>query len=197
MKIVPFFKKWEGGLSRNTSDSASSKPCPTSYNGKTGYHTNKGVTYATWVSFFGKNNDDRFFAMSDEDWGVIFKKGYWDKVKGDLMPAQFVADILVSWAWGSGSRTAIKQMQRVLGFEKKDQDGIIGNQTLTAIKNEVDKNPIDFFNRCCDARESFFRFISDPKNGTTETMRKNYEKNKRNLKGWINRLNEFRKTFKP
>ena len=184
MKIVPFFMKWEGGLSKDTNDSASKMPCPTPYKGVAGYHTNKGVTYATWVSFFGKNNDDRFFAMSDEDWGVIFKKGYWDKVKGDKMPAQFVADILVSWAWGSGSVTAIKQMQRVLGFEKKDQDGIIGNMTLTAIQNEVDKDSIGFFNKCCDAREQFFKNIAVGKNAKF-------------LKGWLNRLNEFRKIFKP
>ena len=52
-KYVKFTKKWEGGLSRDKNDSASSYPCPTPYKGKTGYHTNAGITYKTWVSFFG------------------------------------------------------------------------------------------------------------------------------------------------
>jgi lysozyme family protein len=46
-KIIPHILQWEGGLSRNPADTASKNPAPCSYNGKTGYHTNKGVTYTT------------------------------------------------------------------------------------------------------------------------------------------------------
>jgi len=83
-KYVAFTKKWEGGLSRDTSDSASSYPCPTKHDGKSGWHTNAGITYAAWVQYFGKDNDERFFLMAPEDWFKVFKKGYWDGVKGDL-----------------------------------------------------------------------------------------------------------------
>ena len=36
--LASFFKKWEGGLSRDPKDTASVDPCPTPYKGKTGYH---------------------------------------------------------------------------------------------------------------------------------------------------------------
>lgn len=200
MSYVPFCKQWEGGLSRDKNDSASSFPCPTSFKDpkdgvlKSGWHTNVGVTYSVWVNYFGKDKDDRFFKMSDQDWGVIFKAGYWDKVKGDLINHQSIANCLVSWAWGSGSVTAIKQMQRVLGFEKKDQDGKIGNQTIGAINNSNEK---ELFEKCIKERESFFRFISDPNNTNDLKMRVQYRKNQSFLKGWLNRLSAFEKKFKP
>ena len=197
MNIVPFFIKWEGGLSRNQFDSAKSYPCPTPYKGEKGYHTNKGVTYATWVDKFGRDKDERFLNMNDEDWGVIFKEKYWDKVKGDQMPAQFVADVLVSWAWGSGAVTAIKQMQRHLGFSKKDQDGIIGKQTISAIDAQLKKDPKAFFEALCNTREQFFRYISNPKNAKNESQRIRFKNNSKNLQGWLNRLSQFRSKFAP
>jgi lysozyme family protein len=194
MNYVPFCKKWEGGLSRDLNDSAKSFPCPTSYNGKTGWHTNKGVTYKTWVNFFGTKKDARFFSMSDEDWGVIFKAGYWDKIKGDLIIHQSIADVAVSWAWGSGSQTAIKQMQRTLGFSKANQDGVIGPMTLGAINSA---NEAQLFAKACDVRESFFRFITDPQNTSDPKLKIQYQNNKKNLQGWLNRLNQFKKLFAP
>ena len=52
-KIMPFVRKWEGGLSNNKSDNASKNPSPCEYNGKKGWHTNKGVT---WTTFKGSAN---------------------------------------------------------------------------------------------------------------------------------------------
>lgn len=180
MDIVPFFYKWEGGLSRDKMDSASIYPCPTPLNGVGGYHTNKGVTYKAWVSVFGHSKDDRFLNMNDEDWGDIFKGSYWDKVKGDEIQYQSIANVLVSWAWGSGSVTAIKQMQKVLGISV---DGIIGKQTLNSIHNS---NERELFDKCVKAREAFFRYIC-----------KTRPSNKKFLKGWLNRLAEFNKLYRP
>lgn len=191
MNLVPFFLKWEGGLSRDTKDSASSKPCPTPYKGQTGWHTNKGITYATWVSYFGTNNDARFLDMNDADWGWIMKKGYWDKVKADSIPYDSIAYTVVSWAWGSGAVTGVKQLQKVLGVS---QDGSIGENTLKAMRSFDEK---DLFDKCAKARENFFRYISDPANGKTDAERKRYQNNSKFLKGWLNRLNEFVKTYRP
>jgi lysozyme family protein len=179
-EIVPFFYKWEGGLSKDKNDSASSNPCPTPFNGVKGYHTNKGVTYTAWTSVFGSSQDARFFEMNNEDWGAIFKRGYWDKVKGDKIQYQSIANVLVSWAWGSGSRTAIKQMQRVL---KVSDDGVIGNQTLNALHA---CNEVELFDKCILARKAFF-----------ESIARRNPKNMKFLKGWLNRLADFNKKFRP
>ena len=69
---VAFTKKWEGGLSRDVSDSASKNPCPTPFNGKSGWHTNVGITYAVWRSEFGKDNDVRFFEMNNKDYNILY-----------------------------------------------------------------------------------------------------------------------------
>ena len=189
--IVPFFYKWEGGKSRDASDDASKYPCPTKFDGIGGWHTVKGVTYASWVGVFGKDNDDRFFEMNDEDWGLIFKNKYWDKVKGDDIKYQSIANVFVSWAWGSGAGEAIKQMQRVLGV---DRDGIIGKQTIGALNSREEQ---ELFDACIEARRSFFYYITNPNNAKDPKTKIRFAKNKKFLKGWLNRLNDFDKNFNP
>lgn len=181
LHIVPFLKKWEGGLSKNPNDSASSYYCPTSYKGVFGYHTNKGITYKTWVSFFGRNNDDRFYAMSDEDWGVIFKAGYWDKVKGDEINSQALANVAVSWAWGTGVYGGTKLLQKAMEQPAVYCTGYFGDITLKRI-NEL--NETEWFDKLCDERAAYFRKIGKGSNSIF-------------LQGWLNRLNAFRTQFKP
>ena len=184
--IVPFFYKWEGGKSSDVKDSASSYNC-----GVDGIHTNKGVTYNAWVGVFGKDEVERFLEMNHEDWGLIFKSKYWDAVKGDKIEFQSIADCLVSWAWGSGAVTAVKQMQRVLGVSK---DGIIGKNTLAAI-NEADEK--ELFAKCVEARKNFFHYIATPRNANRQSTRQRYTNNQRFLRGWIRRLDSFSKEYAP
>jgi type VI secretion system secreted protein VgrG len=184
-KYVAFTKKWEGGLSRDKDDSASAYPCPTKYNGKSGWHTNAGITYTAWVQYFGKENDERFFLMAPEDWFKVFKKGYWDGVKGDQFKVTNIAIIVTGVAWGSGAHQAGMTLQRAINNcgVLVSKDGIIGNNTIKAA-NSV--NPTKLFDAIADERERFFRAIGRP--GT---------KNAKFLTGWLNRLSDYRKTFRP
>src|ERR1700689_3959171 len=90
--IVPFIQRAEGGLYNNPNDPASRNPCPypNPADGTTGWHTNKGVTWTTWVETFGGSADsgNSFFAMNDQDWLAIFKPQYWDAVLGDQINSQ-------------------------------------------------------------------------------------------------------------
>jgi len=182
-KYVKFTKKWEGGLSRDKNDSASSYPCPTPFNGKTGYHTNVGITYKAWVSFFGTDNDARFFAMNSEDWFKIFKKGYWDGVRGDAYNSQNIAIFVTGMAWGSGVRQASKSLQVAINHCGKqcDVDGIIGVKTIL-LANSIE--PKKLFDALTNERERFFYAIGVGKNAKF-------------LTGWLNRLNDYRFTFRP
>ena len=190
-KMLSFFFKWEGGLSNDPNDSASSFPCPMTFKGEKGWHTNKGITYKTWVGFHGNNQKTAFLNMTDEDVIEIFKKGYWDKVKADKINSDAIAVCLTSWAWGSGSVTAIKQIQRLL---QVPVDGKIGKITLGAINDEDEK---ELFNKMCKAREYFFRYISEPRNAVSQTQRTRFKNNRKFINGWINRLRSFEKTFAP
>lgn len=184
-KYVAFVKRWEGGLSRDVNDSASSFPCPTPYNGKSGWHTNVGITYTVWRKMFGANNDHRFYAMNSEDWWNVFKTLYWNGMRGDEFTSQNVAIFVTGMAWGSGKKQATKSLQRAIANCGKviDQDGILGNQTIR-LANECD--PRQLFDALTNERERFFRAIAPAGS-----------KNAKFIKGWLNRLEDYKKTFRP
>jgi lysozyme family protein len=186
-KYVEFTKKWEGGLSKDKSDSASKFPCPTPYKGISGYHTNIGITYTVWSNFYGKDKDQRFFEMTAEEWFKVFKTLYWNQVKADEFKSINVAIFVTGMAWGSGKSQAIKSLQQALincgVLKKEDKDGIIGNKTITAA-NSI--SPRVLFDALIEERRRFFNVIGRP--GT---------KNNKFLKGWLNRLNDYIKEFRP
>jgi peptidoglycan hydrolase-like protein with peptidoglycan-binding domain len=113
-KLIDWKLKAEGGLSRNTNDSASSYPCPTPYNGVSGYHTNKGITYKTWRSYFDASQDMRFYAMSHDDWSTIFDKLYWNPNAVASYP-ETINCLIVSFAWGGSMSATVKGAESILG----------------------------------------------------------------------------------
>jgi lysozyme family protein len=181
---INFIKRWEGGLSRDPNDSASKFPNPLPYKGKSGYHTNMGITYMVWDSVF-PNKDAEFYTMTDEQWFKVFKKLYWDGVKGDSFESFSVAVFVTGMAWGSGASRAGITLQQALKNLGKDVviDGKIGLKTIAAA-NEVDECKL--FDELTRLREQFFLAIS--KDGT---------KNAKFRKGWLNRLADYKKTFRP
>ncbi|MBK8226527.1 MAG: hypothetical protein IPK70_05065 [Flavobacteriales bacterium] len=182
---VAFTKRWEGGLSNKTADSASAFPCPTPYKGKTGYHTNVGVTYKVWKSLFGSNEDQRFFAMNSDDWWNVFKTLYWNGVRGDEFKSKNVAIFVTGMAWGSGGKQATKSLQTAIRNcgVPIDVDGRLGNETI-ALANSC--APQKLFDALTAERERFFRAIAAP--GTQNAVF---------LKGWLNRLEDYKRTFRP
>ena len=173
--IIPWIKKWEGGLSKATTDRASENPVPDG----SGYHTNKGITWNTWQSVFGSSADSikRFYDMSDGDWQIIYKKYYWDAIGGDYINSQPIADILVNWAWGSGVYTPSVTIQSIVGTA---QDGIIGKKTIEAINKG---NQQDIYEKLKNANIDFFDKLSkNPKYSA-------------NRSGWFNRLNDLYDNF--
>jgi lysozyme family protein len=121
--------------------------------------------------------------MPSDMWFKIFKKGYWDSVKGDAYNSQNIAAFVTGIAWGSGPKQAGISLQRVLNLlgKKVAIDGIIGNQTILAA-NSV---PVrELFDALTKERERFFYAIGVGKNAKF-------------LKGWLNRLEDYKKTFRP
>lgn len=188
--IIPFILKAEGGLSKNKADSASSDPVPDG----TGNHTNKGITWAVFKTFMPTlgiaNVQDaikRFYDMSQSDWGTIFKKGYWDFIKGDQINSQGAADTLVDWAWGAGPGTAVKKLQQFLntwlpahGAPKPALavDGGMGNATLSALNSATRINEKQFVADFSDYKKAWY--LSLPNQSA-------------NYKGWASRLDNLKK----
>src|ERR1700690_3252638 len=98
-KIIPLILEVEGGLSKSKADAASADPVPDG----SGYHTNKGITWTTFkqaapaCGFIA--SPELFYSMPEYVWNAIFKNLYWDKISGDKINSQAIADTLVDWAW--------------------------------------------------------------------------------------------------
>ncbi len=158
--LEPFILRWEGGFVNDKDD--------------LGGATNMGVTLAAYRSVFGSKktvNDLR--RMTRVQWGVIFKKYYWDKWKADDIKDQNVANILVDWVWASGAY-GIKIPQRVLGV---DVDGIVGPNTIAAVNAR-------------DGRD-LFDTIKQERKGFIERICQTRPQNKKFKNGWMNRINSL------
>lgn len=181
-KVIEHTLKFEGGLSRHASDSAVKNACPTPYKGKTGYHTNQGITYAVWKKKHGANMDSHFLNMSNDEW-LQFYMDYYDTVKGGQIKSDSIAFFLTQIAWGSGKKQAGLTLQRALcaiGIPVSI-DGIIGQQTIESTNKAPER---ELFDMMITYRVEFFKKISTGKNAIF-------------LKGWLRRLEAFRILFRP
>ncbi|HMI08738.1 MAG TPA: glycosyl hydrolase 108 family protein [Flavobacterium sp.] len=104
----------------------------------------------------------------------IYKVWYWDKLKGDQIADQSVANIIVDHAVNAGPGRAAKLLQETLNkrFAKNlIVDGAVGNATIQAT-NSV--NGQQLFNYIKEAREDYYRSLGGAF-----------------LDGWIERLTNF------
>jgi len=180
-------QEWEGvrtkPMGRRTTDNASKYPCPTPFDGQYGWHTVKGITYGTWVGVFGKNQDQRFFAMSDEDWFFVFKTRFANPVKFDSFKSINVAAVVTDMSWMSGPDRGVKTLQRAInnlkGKKVLEDDGNIGNLTLAAA-NAID--PKTLIQAIVVERKKFLISIAIGKNAI-------------NKAGWLRRTDDYLKRF--
>lgn len=177
---IRFIKKWEGGLTGHPTDTASNNPAPCGNDPRydAPYHTNKGVTWTTYASAVSSPNCEEFLVMPDSVWLYIWKTKYWDKVQGDLIQNQAIANAYASWAWGSGVTGANNLMQSMLMNEygyPLSQVSTPANRT--AILNKLaQEDSGQLFDTMIKTRENFFRSLS-----TFSTFGS----------GWLARLRDF------
>lgn len=67
---------------------------------------------------------------------VIRKEQYWDEVRGDELPPA-LAIMLADVAYMSGPETAVRQLQRQLGFTGRNIDGIFGPMTMQRLRQSI------------------------------------------------------------
>jgi lysozyme family protein len=136
-------KKWEGGLSKNKKDPADKFPRPANLE----FHTNMGITWETFSTNAQKlgyaADPDLFVKMPDDIWLKIYKKLFWDSVKGDDINSQAIAEFMTEWAWGSGPGTAAKKLQEYINTHRTENllkvDGKIGTKTIGALHEIIRK----------------------------------------------------------
>jgi lysozyme family protein len=170
-KLAPIVAKWEGGYVNDPVDK--------------GGATNMGVTVGAWKLLGYDKNGDGIInnadmkLLSKDDFKFVLRK-YWDKWQADQIKNQSIANILVDWYWGSG-KWGIVIPQRILGLT---QDGVVGPKTIAKINEEIEKDAEALFDKIFAAR---VKFLDD--------IVKNNPSQKRFIKGWKNRLNDFKFHF--
>jgi lysozyme family protein len=181
-EIVPFTYEKEGGLSRASSDTARFNPSPYSIKDpkdgvvKTGWHTNKGVTYSTFrdgASKYGYvDNAENFAKMPEEIWTKIAKKGFWDTMNLDAMKSQAIANLFFSWMWGSGYSWR-KRFQAYLTTKGVDWSISDLKKIPSIIDSLVAKEgEKKIFDELIEQKRQFLISLNQPAN----------------TKGWLNRL---------
>ena len=162
-KLVPHILRWEGGYVNDPDD--------------LGGATNKGITFKTYKLYRRRKGlpqptIEELKALTDKEFTEILKTMYWDACRADGIISQSVANAIVDWAWHSGTITAIKEVQRVLGVK---DDGVIGNITLSAINSW---SPLPLFGQIKQARIAYIERICTSRPA-----------NNKFRKGWHNRIN--------
>jgi len=167
-QLIPLILKWEGGYVNDPAD--------------LGGATNKGVTLNVWKQQGYDKNGDGVIDVEDlkliNNGDVverILRPHYWNRWKADRIRSQALANILVDWVWCSG-RWGIVIPQGILGAK---QDGYVGEETLGRLNSYPD--PEGLFEKIKQVRRAYLNMICI-----------DHPANRRFLKGWLNRLNDFR-----
>ena len=138
-----------------------------------GGRTNLGVTQKVWEEWVGHPVDEAAMrALTPTDVAPLYKKNYWDKIKGDSLPAG-VDYACFDLAVNSGVGRAAKLLQQAVGA---NPDGAIGPATLDAVASQ---NPRDVATEVCDLRLKFLQSLP-----TFATFGK----------GWTRRVSEVEET---
>jgi len=165
LSALKFVLKWEGGKSDHPNDP--------------GGRTNKGITqsvYNSWRKSKGLPPKDVFEITDDEVYQIYYER-YWTPLKGDEIPSPLDLVVFDSGV-NCGIGRAALWLNTALSLPPKYT---VTKETIEKVKSLKDLKPV--MKKVCDLRENHYRTISE-KNPKLKVF----------LKGWLNRLNDLRKT---
>lgn len=165
-KAIQIVLKHEGGFSDHPRDP--------------GGATNMGITFNLFKKYalgLGlKPTVDDLKTLTEDQAKVIYKAEFWDRMKGDDIKSQQVAEIIFDAFVNMGPR-ALKMLQTEIGVEP---DGVFGPVTIGVLNMAA---PGVVFNGFKDSRKMYYENLA----------RSNPNLNVF-LNGWLNRVNSFKYT---
>jgi lysozyme family protein len=139
----------EGGFTNDQRDKGNHLP-----DGREGC-TMWGCTQAVWEKYVGHEvTQDDMKVLKKEDVKPVYKRDYWDAVRGDDLPAG-VDYAVFDFAINAGPAAARKMIQRALGV---NPDGAIGPATMKAIQDADGKELMQKFS---DAKTAFYKSLDN------------------------------------
>jgi len=119
-----------------------------------GGRTNLGVTQRAWEAYLNRDvTEIEMRGLMPEAVKPFYKTMYWDKIKGDQLPAG-VDYATYDLAVNSGTRRAAKYLQEIAGVFA---DGVIGPKSLEAI---AACDPAQTIDALCDMRLAFLKRLT-------------------------------------
>jgi len=118
--------------------------------------TNLGVTRKVWADWIKRDATEADMrSLTKDDVKPLYKKWYFDKVRGDDLPAG-VDWCVVDVAVNSGPSRAAKMLQKCVAAK---QDGAIGPMTLKAV---ADENSEKLVGQMHEVRQKFYDDLGKP-----------------------------------
>ena len=162
-KAIPIILKWEGGYVNNPADP--------------GGATNRGIIFTLYKQYClslgllptieGLKN------LTEDQAKFIYRENFWNRMKGDDIKDQQLANIIFDGYVNMGGRT-LKMWQQCAGV---DIDGVVGHNTI-AVTNMASGRVL--FDCIKDRRVMYYNELAERKPSM-----------KVFLKGWLNRINSF------
>jgi lysozyme family protein len=166
-KAIKHVLKWEGGYVWHPADP--------------GGETNYGITDRLDGKVDGKVDlngdgvgDVAVRHLTEQQARVVYRAKFWDKVRGERIRNQKLAEILFD-AFVNCGYSGIKLMQYIL---EVTPDGRVGDITIDAIN---DSDPETLFYKFKAARKKYYEDLAERKPALKVFLR-----------GWLNRLDSFK-----
>jgi len=119
-----------------------------------GGRTNMGVTQRAWEAFLNRDvTESEMRKLTPDAIRSFYKVQYWDKIKGDQLPAG-IDYAAFDFAVNSGVSRAIKTLQQIAGVLV---DGSLGPKSMEAIKA---CNPEQTVDALCNMRLDFLKRLA-------------------------------------
>ena len=116
--------------------------------------TNLGVTKAAWESYLNRDvTEAEMRGLTPDAVKPFYKAMYWDKIKGDQLPAG-VDYAAYDLAVNSGVGRAAKMLQQIAGVVV---DGALGPKSMETIKA---CDPAETVDALCDMRLAFLKRLT-------------------------------------
>jgi len=164
--FLPMLLKFEGGYVNDPEDP--------------GGETNKGVTMAVFQNcaheLLGVDpTSDNLKAVTDAQAGIIYKALYWNKVQGDAIGLQDLANIVTDFFVNAGSHaTKLLQTVMVQMGQNVVVDGVIGPGSIAALNGLPQ---VEVYRQYKQGRIAYYQALG--------------QRFPKFLKGWLNRVNAF------
>lgn len=169
--------KWEGGYQNFPNDTAN-------YNSLSQLvGTNRGISAKAWESYYKKPPTKQdILNITPELAKTIYKKMYWEPIKGDYIENQSTAALMFQAFIGSGY-TGLNHIKEAVNDTAGKKVIPVTDKILTkqeaAIINKLPQQK--FFDTLKQKRIAFFHYLAI----------KNPDKYAPFLKGWLNRIDTF------